>query len=75
MTERRIVIPEFEDWIKTHGVSFNPWSTEEEEILREYYGKIPTKMLAKKLNRSIKSVQEKARREGISAIHCDGGEF
>jgi|WetSurMetagenome_2_1015567.scaffolds.fasta_scaffold415099_2 hypothetical protein len=65
--ERRIVIPEFEEWIKTHGVAFRPWTEQEESILREYYGKIPTKMIAHKLNRSIKSVQEKARREGICA--------
>lgn len=68
MTDRRVTIPEFEEWIEKHGVAFRPWTEQEEEILFSYYGKIPTKMLAAKLNRSIKAINEKARRMNISAM-------
>jgi hypothetical protein len=71
MTERRITIPEFEEWIEFHGKSFRPWTPEEEMILAEYYGEVPTKMIADKLDRSIKAVNEKARRMGISATGED----
>lgn len=67
MIERRIVIPEFDEWIEVNGKSFNPWTAEEETILADYYGKVPTKMIADKLKRSIKAVNEKARRMGITA--------
>jgi hypothetical protein len=67
LTERRIVIPEFEDWIETHGESFRPWTQEEEEVLEAYYGRVPTRMLKEKLDRSIKAINEKARRMGIQA--------
>jgi len=41
------------------------WSKEEEDVLREWYGRIPTPELAKALNRSAHSVQQKARMLGL----------
>lgn len=67
-TETRLRIPEFDEWIENHGFAYRPWTPQEEEILIEYYGKIPTRLLVKKLNnRTIKSANEKARRMGITA--------
>ncbi len=34
-----------------------PWTSHENEALRLYYGKVPTSLLAKKLGRTIASVQ------------------
>lgn len=69
MSDRKITIPEFEEWIERNGVNFRPWTPDEEDILQTYYGRIPTPMLAKKLQRTIKAVNEKARRMGIRADH------
>lgn len=63
-------IPEYEEFIKEHGVKFKnrPWGEDEEEVIRRYYGIIPTGELAKRLNdRTIKAVQDKAHAMGIKA--------
>jgi hypothetical protein len=67
----RIKIPEFEEWISTHGRFYRPWTEEEELILQEYYGKIPPHMLAKKLDRTIKAIRDKADALGIKADRED----
>jgi hypothetical protein len=42
-----------------------PWQPHEEQILRDYYGKMATKVLAKELGRSFGSVSCKAQRLGL----------
>lgn len=65
----KIRIPEFEDYIQTVGINKRrPWTEQEEEILMEYYGVIPTALIAKHLDRTIKSIQDKATAMGISAV-------
>jgi hypothetical protein len=66
-----IVIPEFDEWIKSHGSYYRLWTEPEEQILIEYYGKVPPNMIAKKLNRSIRAIHEKARAMGIRATRAD----
>jgi hypothetical protein len=57
----QIRIPEFEEYIQKFGVhKYRVWTVQEEDILREYYGVIPTGMLAEYLGRSIKAIQDKA---------------
>lgn len=41
------------------------WTSLEDEMLRKYTGKIPTKKLAKKLNRSVASVNSRKNRLGL----------
>jgi predicted AAA+ superfamily ATPase len=45
--------------------SFRFWSDEEIEILRKYYGQIPTNDLARVLNRTPEAVRAQASRFGI----------
>jgi len=45
--------------------SFRWWSDEEIEVLRKYYGKIPTNDLARVLNRTPEAVRAQASRLGI----------
>jgi len=63
-------IPEYEEYIKAHGIKFTnePWGEDEEEVIRLYYGIIPTVELSKMLKkRTIKSIQDKAHAMGITA--------
>lgn len=63
----KIRIPEFEEYIQKFGIhKYRVWSEQDENILRTYYGIIPTHMLAAHLDRSIKSVQDKACSMGIT---------
>ena len=47
--------------LATEAKTYNPkrryWTMEEEAILAEFFGKVPVDVLAKKLNRSVASVQ------------------
>lgn len=62
-----IKVPEFEEYIQKFGVhKYRVWTSQEEDVLREYYGVIPTAMLADHLGRSIKSIQDKAFALGIN---------
>ena len=51
--------------IKVEYKEVGRWSEEEIELLREYADKYITKTIARKLNKSIVSVQKKALKEGI----------
>jgi hypothetical protein len=63
----QIRIPEFEEYIHQFGVhKYRVWTVQEEDILREYYGVIPTAMIAEHLGRSIKAIQDKAYVMGIN---------
>ncbi len=64
-----IKIPEFEEYILEHGIwtGNKPWDEVSEQMIRDYYGIIPTEILAKKLDRSIKSIQDKAGAMGVKA--------
>jgi hypothetical protein len=63
-----IKVPEFEEYLETHGVlNYRPWSELEEQILEEYYGIIPPALLSEKLGRSIKAIRDKANVMGIKA--------
>ena len=56
---QEITIPELEELIDTH----NPrkyWTLEEETILKQYYGRVPTHELAKYLGRTKHAVEIKA---------------
>jgi len=60
MTEK-IKIPEFENYIEKFGINrFRVWTEQEEDIIRRYYGIVPTSLLAKYLKRTIKAVHDKA---------------
>jgi hypothetical protein len=48
-----------------HEPRCQPWQPHEEQILKDYYGKVDTKLLAKELNRSHGSVTGKAQRLGL----------
>jgi pyruvate/oxaloacetate carboxyltransferase len=67
MPDRTIIIPEFEEYIAKHGSYYRLWTEDEEIILAAYYGKVPPARIAKKLNRSIRAIHEKARAMGIRA--------
>lgn len=64
-----IKIPEFEEYIREHGIRAinKPWDEISEQIIRDYYGIIPTELLADKLDRSIKSIHDKAGAMGVKA--------
>jgi len=65
---QKIVIPEFEEYIRKFGPNrYKIWSEQEELVLREYYGIVPTSVLAQYLDRSVKSVQNKAAALGINS--------
>lgn len=65
---QQIVIPEFEEYIKRFGIhKYKIWSEQEESVIRNYYGVIPTSMLAEYLGRSIKAIQDKAAMMGVTA--------
>lgn len=46
----------------------NRWTEEEIEYLCEYYGKTTIKVISKKLNRTERSIEMKAKRLGIAAL-------
>lgn len=43
------------------------WTDEETAILKKYYGRIPTSIIAKKLNRTISATKHKATAMGLKA--------
>jgi hypothetical protein len=43
------------------------WTEEEVSVVRELYGKVPTKEIAKKLGRTVRQVQDKAKDLGLTA--------
>lgn len=43
------------------------WTEEQRKILREYYGKVPGRVIAKKIGRTLTSVQGQAHKLGLSA--------
>jgi len=47
-----------------------PWTREEIEFLREYYGKIPAREIAEKLGRTPGAVRAKARVLGLSELRA-----
>lgn len=42
------------------------WNEEETALIHKHYGRMPTKDLAAMLNRTVKSVMDKAGREGLA---------
>lgn len=42
------------------------WTAEQEALLEKYYGKVPTKALAKKLGKSTAAVYKKVENLGLS---------
>jgi hypothetical protein len=58
-----IIIPELEKMASETRKTY--WTEREILILREYYGKLPTKKLAEYLSRSITSVTNKAQTLGL----------
>ncbi len=62
--EPEIVIPELEKLIKTTTPRF--WSERDEKILRQYYGLVPIRSLAKIVGRSPHACEKKAHVMGIS---------
>jgi predicted Zn-dependent protease len=60
----RLIIPELEE-IAKNDPGYRLWSDHEVRILRSYYGRIPTRKLAEYLNRTVGSVQIKARMLGF----------
>jgi hypothetical protein len=50
---------ELEEAAKAYIPTRKSWTKEDNEILKEFYGKVPMKFLADKLGRSIKSMQVK----------------
>ena len=51
------------------------WSQEDEDLLRDLYPRIPTRILAKQMNRSIPAIIAKASRMGIQKEIQDDMEF
>jgi len=56
-----IVIPELEALVGTYE-GLRLWTEEEENIVRKYYGSVPTAAIAKQLGRTIEAVDSKAGR-------------
>ena len=50
-----------------------PWSKEEEKLIKKYYKRMPVKVLAKKLNRPVSSVERKASRLDCMGDHKNSG--
>jgi len=58
---QEVIVPELEALVATHkGVK--KWSTTDEGVLDKYYGKVPTKELARILGRTPESVERKYHR-------------
>ena len=45
------------------------WSSMELALLDRFYGSIPNRLLSQKLHRSLKAVEDKARRLGLCKSH------
>jgi hypothetical protein len=45
---------------KTYKPRQKRWTIEEEKIMRDFYGKVPTQLLGQKLGRSVASIQHRA---------------
>lgn len=60
-----IEVPELEIAVK----KFKPllWTEYDEKLMKKYYGKVPNKMLAKYMKRSLDSVYGKARRMNLTS--------
>jgi hypothetical protein len=54
-----IIIPELEELVETQSLR-KYWTIEEETILKQYYGRVPTHELAKYLGRTKHAVEIKA---------------
>jgi len=39
---------------------YKKWSKDEDDIIREFYGKVPMKLLSQKLDRTTTSIQQHA---------------
>lgn len=60
-----IIIPELEEYLNTSWESHKAWSFKEIAQIERYYGKVPTKELAKIMKRTVSSIQCKASLLGI----------
>ena len=71
MSERvDILIPEFEEYLQTNPNTVKRyWNAWEEDVLKEYYGKIPIEMLSKKLNRTTGAISRKVCALGLTTKH------
>lgn len=55
-----IDVSDLEALAETYEPPYKRWTKEEEEILRRFHGRVPVEALAKKLNRSLSAIRNKA---------------
>ena len=54
------IVAELDRAAKTYRAKCRPWTEADSALVKKYYGKVPPKLLAEKLNRSIDSIQSRA---------------
>jgi len=60
-----VSVPELDELIRTTKPRSVPWTENDESVMRQYYGKVSAKELAKYLGRRLSAVTNKARYMGL----------
>lgn len=58
--------PDLEAAMENYDPLHKPYSKEDEDLIRRYYGNVDTDIIAKKLGRNRNNIQNKAARMGLT---------